>query len=94
MATPVEFPQANDVLKPAKGTEDSVTPLPIYRQGLSFEGGVRYEPCVVSGWKLTPEEQAEVARTGMVYVQAFGQTHPPLSIWGSSPFAPQPNEQR
>jgi hypothetical protein len=61
-------------------------PLPIYRQGLSFENGQRLDPCVVSCWRLSPEEIAEVQRTGVVYFQAFGTTHPPVSVWGTSPF--------
>lgn len=89
MAQPVAFPEQNDVLPPFPGTEEWVSPLPIFRQGLSFTAdGQRLDQCVVSCWELTPEELAEVQRTGRVYFQCFGRTHPPISVHGSSPFVP------
>ncbi|GAA4362120.1 hypothetical protein GCM10023185_29740 [Hymenobacter saemangeumensis] len=87
MATPVQFDEANTVLRAAPGTESWVRDLPIYRQ---YADGVN-DQCVVSCWELSPEEQAEVARTGRVYFQCFGTTHPPVSIWGTTPFR-QPEE--
>jgi hypothetical protein len=88
MATPTEFPEQNTIIKAAPGTEAWVSDLPIYRQGLSFTpDGQRLDQCVVSCWQLSPEELAEVQRTGVVYFQAFGMTHPPVSVWGTSPFA-------
>lgn len=76
------------MLKAAPGTEEWVRDLPIYRQGLSFTAdGQRLDQCVVSCWQLSPEELAEIARTGVVYFQCFGTTHPPVSLWGTSPFA-------
>jgi hypothetical protein len=93
MATPVDFPEKNDVLKAQPGTEAWVRDLPIFRQGLSFTAdGQRLDQCTVSCWQLTPEEQAEVARTGVVYFQAFGRTHPPISVHGLSPFVPLPQQ--
>jgi hypothetical protein len=93
MATPVIFPEQNDVLKAQPGTESWVMDLPIFRQGLSFTAdGQRLDQCVVSCWELTPEELAEVQRTGRLYIQAFGRTHPPVSVHGASPFVPLPQE--
>lgn len=93
MATPIEFPESNTVLKAAPGTEEWVRDLPIFRQGLSFlPNGVRMDQCVVSCWELSPEELAEVVKTGKIYFQCFGGTHPPISIHGLSPFTYQPQE--
>jgi hypothetical protein len=85
MATPVNFPEQNAVLPPYPGTESWVRPLPIYRQ---YPDGVN-DQCVVSCWELSPEEIAEIVRTGKVYFQAFGSTHPPVSIHGITPFIQQ-----
>jgi hypothetical protein len=82
MATPVEFPEQNTVLKAAPGTESWVRDLPIYRQ---YPDGVN-DQCVVSCWELSAEEVAEIVRTGRVYFQAFGPTHPPVALHGSNPF--------
>lgn len=82
-----DFPEANDVLKAAPGTEDHVNDLPIFRQSFQQlqEGQM---PCVVSCAKLSPEELAEVNRTGVVYLQVLGHTHPPVALHSISPFAP------
>lgn len=88
MATPIEFPEQNTILKAAPGTESWVRDLPIYRQ---YPDGVN-DKCVVSCWELSAEELAEVARTGVVYFQCFGLTHPPVSVWGTSPFRPADHE--
>ena len=94
MATPVEFSEQNDVLGPKPGTESWVAPLPIYRQGLSFDNGVRHDQLVVSCWEPTPEELAEIARTGRIWLIAHCPTHPPISVCGTNPFVPQPTEQK
>lgn len=87
MATPIEFAEQNTVLKAQPGTESWVRDLPIYWQ---FPDGVQ-DACVVSCWELSEEEKAEVLRSGRIYFQAFGMTHPPVSIWGTSPWAkPEP----
>ncbi|HEX8658318.1 MAG TPA: hypothetical protein VF690_12320, partial [Hymenobacter sp.] len=89
MAEFIDFPEANDVLKAAPGTEEYVSDLPIFRQpllGQQLKPG--HPPCVVSCFKLSAEELAEVARTGLLYLQVLGPTHPPVSISGLSPFVP------
>jgi hypothetical protein len=79
-----EFPEANDVLKASPGTEHYVNDLPIYRQAQT----TAQLPCVVSCARLSPEELAEVNRTGVVYLQVIGHTHPPVSLHGINPFVP------
>jgi len=93
MATAVDFPESNDVLKAAPGTEDAVNDLRIFRQGLSFTpNGQRLDLCVVSCWELSDEELAEVIRTKRIYFQALGRTHPPIMVHGSTPFVQLPTE--
>lgn len=87
MAELTEFPEQNDVLRAAPGTEDHVNDLPIFRQPTAegpLQAGER--PCVVSCFKLSEEELAEVNRTGQVYLLALGYTHPPIQVLGVSPF--------
>jgi hypothetical protein len=85
----IEFPEGNDTLRAAPGTEEFVNDLPIFRQPLPGQqmkpGNL---PCVVSCFQLTPEEKAEFDRTGVLYLQVLGHTHPPVSIHAFNPFVP------
>lgn len=93
MATFTEFPEANDVLKAAPGTEAYVRDLPIYRQpmpGQPVPAG--QHPCVVCCYQFSPEELAEINRTGVIYLMHLGYTHPPVGVHGISPFQ-QPEGQ-
>ena len=80
MAEPVNFPEANTVWKgwPSDETRPEVADLPAHRHELG----------TVSCWKLTDEEKAEVARTGVVWLHVFGNQHPPVAACGTSPFLP------
>jgi len=42
----------------------------------------------VSCWKLTEEERAQVAETGILYIGVLTgmPTQPPVKIWGTDPF--------
>jgi hypothetical protein len=80
-----DFLEANDVLKAAPGTEDHVNDLPIFRPTFAQVQAGQL-PCVVSCATLSPEELAEVNRTGVVYLQVLGHTHPPVALYGISPF--------
>lgn len=96
MAEFIPFAEQNDVLRAAPGTEDYVNDLPIYRQPSKerpLQEGER--PCVVSCFQLSPEELAEVNRTGgLIYHMVLGYTHAPVSVYGISPFTqPAPAEQ-
>jgi len=71
MAVPAEFPEANLVLGPPEGCEDSVLPLQVRR----------LDGCLVSCWRFSPEELAEIARTGLVWLSVWGsQTQPPVLV--------------
>lgn len=76
MAKPTEFFGQNTVIKPHPNDIGKVLPLPVYanKQGL-----------VVSCWELTPEEIAEVSRTGKVFLQMHGRVTPHL-VMGKNPF--------
>lgn len=72
MAEPAAFPEANDVLRAPPGMEDVVTRLPIRRA----------DGCVISCWRFSAEEIAEILRTGVAWLAVMGQTHPPLMVSG------------
>lgn len=83
MARPVAFPQANGVLvgSPEDRAAGTVLDLPVHRHK-DLDG----VPQVMSCWELEPAEVAEIARTGRVWFNAWGVTHPPIWISGVSPF--------
>jgi len=73
MADPVQFCGFNKMLNPAKGTEDHVRPLPVHGNGVEN----------ISCWKLSPEELAQVNKTGEVWFSvASGQTCHPVFASG------------
>jgi uncharacterized protein (DUF488 family) len=80
--TATAFDEDNAVLGPPEGmTEDDVFSLSVY-QGVNDVG----EPVVVSCWKPTKEELAEINRTGRVWLMVMGKTMPPVCLEGISPF--------
>ena len=44
------------------------------------------QPVVVSCFKMTAEELAEVNKTGRVWLIVYGHTMPPVILDGESPF--------
>lgn len=48
-------------------------------------------PVVVSCWKPSPEELAEIQRTGQVWLHVHGQTMPPCYVGGYNPFKEPPD---
>ncbi len=80
MAEGTDFPESNSALLAPPGSEN-VYDLPVHRS----------EAGVISCWRLTPEEIAEVARTGVVWLHVVGTTHPPLLVRGDRPFEPAPS---
>ena len=75
MAEPTDFPESNSALLAPPGA-DSVVDLPVHRS----DGGL------ISCWRVTPEEIAEIAKTGVVWLHVLGATHPPLAVRGTGPF--------
>lgn len=85
MATGINFPQANGVLgapTPEDAAAGTVYGLPVHRYR-DLDG--RHH--VLSKWQLTPEEIAEVARTGVIWFTCWGQSHAPMHIFAGDPFA-------
>lgn len=81
------FDEDNAVLGPPQGmTEEEVYSLSVY-VGNNQDG----DPCVVSCWKPSKDELAEIQRTGRVWLMVMGKTMPPVVLEGFSPFAPMPD---
>lgn len=88
MALPSSFHESNDVLgKPHSMSHDQCESLSILRT--ETVGGI---PCILSCWKVTKEELAEINRTCRVWVTVAGETHPPIAVDGVAPFSDQPKE--
>jgi hypothetical protein len=72
MAHPIEFEGANTVLGAPVGAEN-VEAMHVFRNGI----------CCVSCWVLSPEEMAEVAYTGRIFITVLaGKTQPPIFAGG------------
>ncbi len=50
-------------------------------------------PMVISCWKLTREELAEVNRTGRIWMMILGTSMPPTRLLGVTPFKDQPENE-
>ena len=83
MAFPSDFEESNCVLsRPDSISDEECGPLCVCR---TVQGEL---PVVVSCWKLTAEELAEINRTGRVWLGIVGETMPPAWIAGHRPFSP------
>lgn len=72
MAHPIKFVGANGMLTAPMGAEN-VAQLPVYRNGISS----------TSCWALSPEEMAEIAATGRIFVTVLaGKSQPPIFCGG------------
>ena len=84
MAKGIPFPEANLVLgapTPEDAAAETVYALHVHRYR-DLDG----QHQVLSKWQLTPDELAEVQRTGVVWFNCWGQTHPPIWTSGHDPF--------
>jgi hypothetical protein len=86
MAQPTAFPEANALLvgSPEDRAAGTVVDLPIHRHR-DLDGSHH----VISCWVLTPDEAAEVAFSGVVWLRSWGVTHPPILVTGHTPFGPE-----
>jgi len=79
---PASFDQADTVLdKPQGFSHDQCGALSVFR-GRRSDG----LPVVISCWKPTREELAEIQRTGRVWLMVIGETMPPCYLDGHNPF--------
>lgn len=77
------FDEETDVLGPPPGmTAEDCDVLSVWR------GLVNDHVTVISCWKPTTEEMEEIKRTGRVWLMVWGNTMPPVTLLGSSPFKP------
>jgi len=76
MAEPIEFAEANATFK-----GDGTKRLKDLR--CHIDGNV-----TISCWKLSPEEIAEIVKTGVVWLgqMNYGKQLQPQAVWGDSPF--------
>ncbi len=73
MAGPVTFREANAILGPPVGEQESVTPLPILRR----------DGRLVSCWRPSAAELEEIVRTGRIWLSIWGErTQPPVYVTG------------
>jgi len=84
MAVGVPFPEANLVLAPP--TPEDAAAGTVYGLQVHRWRDLDGQAHVLSKWKLTPGELAEIARTGVVWFHCWGRTHPPIAISGHDPF--------
>lgn len=80
-----DFPQANDLLMAAPGTEAEVEDLPVCRFAYGWNPDDGGQPVTASCWRLTWWERLKALWTGRVFLQVYGRTHPPLLLSTSLP---------
>lgn len=88
MAFASSFDESNEALDAPPGMSGMVEPLSVLR--LIYPNGM---PFVLSCFKVTPEELAEINRTGRIWLGIMGQTMPPAFVSGVKPFMVAPPEQ-
>lgn len=84
MAVGVEFPEANTVLRAP--TQEDAQAGTVYDLHVHRYRDLDGQPNVISKWQLSPEEIAEVVRTGHIWFGCWGQTHPPMWLSAKTPF--------
>ena len=73
MAQAVAFDEANAILGPPPGEDENVTPLPVLRR----------DGRLVSCWRPSAAELAEILRTGKIWLSVWGErTQPPVWVTG------------
>lgn len=83
---PANFDESNHVLdKPASMSREQCDALSVW-VGPDSNG----LPVVISCWKPTKEELAEIQKTGRVWLIVWGITMPPACVLGEKPFVAPP----
>lgn len=84
MAVSSSFAEANVILSPPEGvTAEECETINVWR-GVCDDHRI-----VISCWKLTIDELAEVNRTGRLWLGCWGSTMPPVWLSGQNPFGTQ-----
>lgn len=79
---PTSFKETNQLL--GAGNNPGTGDLPIARSLMDIEG--KPVPCIVSCWKLSPEELQRIQETGKVWVTIMGVSMPPIQPMAFHPF--------
>jgi hypothetical protein len=80
---PASFTEANIVLaRPPDMTADECDCLDVLRTVTPLG-----RPVVISCWKVTAEDLAEIQRTGRIWLTVYGERMPPVALTGARPFA-------
>jgi len=82
---PIEFKEANQYLGAPKGCADVVKTMPVFKHP--------EQNWLITCWEVSPEEAAEIARTGRLYLHIFGPTTYPVTIDVESPFKDDKKEK-
>lgn len=86
---PTNFDESNSFLDPPEGVDlEDCTALSVW-QGPDTVG----RPMIVSCWKPTAEELAEINRTGRVWLMVWGGMTPPAALSGLNPFVHESNDE-
>jgi hypothetical protein len=74
MARPIHFPEADFIFTPPSGYETEIASLPAKR---------RDDGIIVCCWQPSPEEIAEIVRTGRIWLAVWcGLRPPPVQVDG------------
>lgn len=79
---PKNFPQSNAKLDTPVGISPDMVP-PICAHICEVNGMVAMTTC----WKLSPEDLAELQRTGEIWLWVLGNRHPPVTLSTKNPFS-------
>lgn len=75
VASPVGFQGSNAVYAAPKGmTQEECVDLPVFADDMQ----------VISCWRLTKEELANVMETGVVWISVWGHRVPPMQLSGNA----------
>ena len=85
MAAGIPFDEANLILRPP--TPEDAAAGTVYDLHVHRYRDLDGQPNVISKWKFTADELAQViASGGEFWFHCWGETHPPVYIGGTDPF--------
>ena len=85
---PTSFDESNAIIdKPKDMTREQCEPLNIWRGPFMIDNE-NFAASIISCWKLTKEELAEINRTGRIYLIVIGPGMPPVILSGHKPAFP------
>lgn len=92
MARGIEFSEANTILQAP--TPEDVAAGTVYDLHVHRYRDLDGQPNIISKWRFTPEELAEIiANDGVAWFGCWGHTHPPMWISGHDPFIRRPSDE-